>query len=180
MNLKRLVIAWTIAVLILTQPGFAQQRKVIEFTGSGVPQPNPVPVRGLVRCEGADNPSPADKDMPPWCPAGTITTVVGRIVVGKWATSDANTTGDIRWYMYFNVDSATFTGPWWGSFILNIPGKGFWEGSFFGEMTTGLSTHRLIGIGHGAFEQCTLMAEISFEDGKPATFSGRYLEPKNP
>jgi len=180
MELKRVVVAGAAALLMLAEAGFAQQRKVVEFSGSGVPQPNPIPVRGLVKCVGANNPAPADQDMPPWCPAGTQTTMMGRIVVGKWATSDPNTTGDIRWYINFSVDSATFNGSWWGSFILDVPGKGTWEGWFWGESTAALSTYRLIGIGHGGFDQSTFMAEMMQETGKPSTLAGRYLQSKNP
>ena len=178
------------AFVLLAAFAFGQERKVVLFTGSGAPQPNPIPVRGLVKCQGAGNPAPADGLMPPWCPPGTQTSALGRILVGKWVTSDPNTTGDMRWYMNLNVDSATFTGSWWGSFLLDIPGKGTWEGWFWGESaatpnpTAGEAgnggTFRLIGIGHGAFEQSSIMVEVYQPDfSKPATFVGRYLQLKD-
>lgn len=36
--------------------------------------------------------------------------------------------------MEYSVDSATFTGAYWGSFLLDVPGKGTWEGWLVGAV----------------------------------------------
>ncbi len=172
--------------LLLAGSVLAQDRKVAEFTGTAGMAADPaspntnLPVRGMIKCVGADNPAPADQDWPLWCPTGTRTEVKGRITVGKWMTSDPNTSGTMRWYINMSVDSATFTGAWWGSFLLDVPGKGTWEGWFWGESIGMKATVRMIGIGSGRFDQSTFMAEVNFEDmlAKPPTISGRYLEAK--
>ena len=140
-----------------------------------------LPVRGVIKCVGAGNPAPADRDLPPWCPPGTRTEVKGRITVGKWVTSDPNTSGTMRWYINMNVDSATFTGAWWGSFLLDVPEKGTWEGWWWGESVGMQAANRLIAVGNGGFDQSTFMAEVNFEDmlSKPPTITGRYLQPKS-
>ena len=185
---KKLVFASACALLFFLGPsGFGQQdRKVVEFSGTAGPASDPAspglnnPIRGIVRCVGAGNPAPADRNAPPWCPPDTRTTVKAQVMVGKWATSDPNVNGTMRWYLNFDVDSATMTGAWWGSFLLEIPGKGTWEGWVWGEQVGFQLSWRLVGIGTGAFDKSTLMAEATFEDysAKPPIIKGRYLEPK--
>jgi hypothetical protein len=106
---------------------------------------------------------------------------MNRIQGGKWVTSDPNTTGDMTWFHNFTVDSATFAGPWWGSFMLNVPGKGTWQGWYWGEGYAGGTWYlRLIGVGFGGFDQSTFMAEASLPDpAKPVAITGRYLQPKS-
>lgn len=117
----KLVASLTAWALLLALAAFGEDRKVIEFTGTAEMAADPAnpntsyPVRGFVQCVGGGNPAPADKDLPPWCPPGTRTVVKARIVMGKWVTSDANLNGTMRWYLNFEVDSATFAGDWWGS-----------------------------------------------------------------
>jgi len=175
------------AVLLLAFAAAGQERKVVEFTGTASMASDPAnpntsyPVRGFVQCIGGGNPAPADRDLPPWCPPGTRTEVKARVVLGKWETSDPNLNGTMRWYLNFQVDSATFAGDWWGSFVLQVPGKGTWEGRVWGETSGIQMNYRLIGIGTGAFDKSTMMAEANFEDwtSKPPTIKGRYLEPKS-
>ena len=176
----------TSLALVMAAAAFGQDRKVVEFTGVAEMATDPAnpntsnPVRGMVRCVGGSNPAPADKDWPPWCPPGTRTAVKARVVVGKWVSPDPNVSGTMRWYLNFEVDSATFAGDWWGSFLLDVPGKGTWEGWVWGETLGIQMVYRIVGIGTGSFEKSTLMAEALFEDWttKPPTLRGRYLEVK--
>lgn len=174
-------LAGAAALLLLAGSAWAQARKVVEFTGSPAPAAVPYPFRGIIKCLGAGDPAPADKDLPPWCPPGTQTSAMNRIQGGKWVTSDPNTTGDMTWFHNFTVDSATFAGPWWGSFMLNVPGKGTWQGWYWGEGYAGGTWYlRLIGVGFGGFDQSTFMAEASLPDpAKPVAITGRYLQPKS-
>lgn len=105
-------IVWGLAAALAA---FGQERKVVEFTGTAEASSDPAnpntsnPVRGVLQCVGDGNPAPADKDWPPWCAPGTRTQGKARIVMAKWVTSDPNVNGTMRWYLNFNVDSATFS-----------------------------------------------------------------------
>lgn len=169
-----------IALVVAGGSVLAQTPKVVEFTGNPAPATVPFPFRGMIRCLLGGEPAPADKDMPPWCPAGTYTAVTNRVQTARWITSDPNTTGDMTWFHSFTVESANFAGPWWGSFMLNIPGKGAWIGSYSGESeATGTWQLRLIGNGTGVFERATIMAEATVTDPtKPPAITGRYLLPR--
>lgn len=174
--------AGAVALLLVNGLGLGQNTKITTFTGveSGKVLGNPsanLPVRGVIRCVGLGNPSPADSDFAPWCPAGTWTTVRGRVLSGKWETSDPDTTGSMLLFFAFDVDSATFTGPVWGTFILDVPGKGTWEGSFRGDYAGQRCVTRYVGNGDGRFQGYTLMAESIYEamGVKPGTVTGWYL-----
>jgi len=178
----RIVFDGAIALLLATGSGFGQNNTMATFTGveSGKVLGNPaanLPVRGVIKCLGLDSPTPADRDFAPWCPAGTWTSVRGRVLSGKWETSDPNTTGSMLLFFGFSVDSTTFAGPVWGTFILDVPGKGTWEGSFLGEYAGQRGVMRYLGNGDGQFQGCTLMAESVYEamGVKPATVTGSYL-----
>ena len=159
-------------------PTISKDRKVVEFTrissgGGGFP------FRGVIQCMGAGNPAPADQDSPPWCPAGTRTVVTNRILTGKWVMSDPSVSGNMTWFMNFNVDSATFTGPWWGEFMLDVPGKGTWQGWFWGESSGAYMAYRAVGIGTDGLDKCTIMIEMAYPDttSKPPVIKGRFLQP---
>lgn len=178
----RVGIAGVVAFLIFAGSGFGQESTIATFAGveSGKVPGNPsanLPVRGVIKCVGMGNPTPADADFAPWCPAGTWTTARSRVLSGKWETSDPNTTGSMLLYFAFNVDSTTFTGPVWGTFILDVPGKGTWEGSFVGEYAGQRGVMRYLGNGDGQFQGSTLMAESVYEAMglRPGTVTGRYL-----
>jgi hypothetical protein len=87
----------------------------------------------------------------------------------------------MTWFHNLTVPSATFEGPWWGSFMLSIPGKGMWLGYYSGEgFANGSFQLRLLGQGSGAFEGSTFMAEATTIDPtKPTSITGRYLQPKS-
>jgi hypothetical protein len=113
---------------------------------------------------------------------GVRTTVQGRIFLMKWESADGNLTGLLRYYIDMNVDSATWVGPRWGYFKLDVPGKGTWEGWVFGESSAHAPTgptaaYRMLGVGSGAFAKCHLMAEVVYAPGKPPAVTGRYLNP---
>jgi hypothetical protein len=178
----RITVPGAIAFLLLGGSGFGQENAIATFTGveSGKVPGNPsanLPVRGVIKCLGLDNPTPADGDFAPWCPAGTWTTVRGRVLSGKWETSDPNTTGSMLLFFALNLDSTTFTGPVWGTFILDVPGKGTWEGSFAGEYAGQRSVVRYLGNGDGQFQGSTIMAEAIYEamGVRPGAVTGRYL-----
>ena len=65
--------------------------------------------------------------------------------------------------------------------MLNVPGKGPWQGWYWGEGYAGGAWYlRLVGVGSGGFDQCTFMAEASLPDpSKPVAITGRYLQPKS-
>jgi hypothetical protein len=88
----------------------------------------------------------------------------------------------MTWFHNFIVDSATFAGPWYGEFMLNVPGKGTWVGWYWGESAAGGYpwSWRIVGVGNGAFDGCTFMAEVGQTDPtKPPAITGRYLQPKS-
>jgi hypothetical protein len=183
MKIQSIIMAGTVSVLLLASYALAQERIIVEFTGSPAPPATgvPYPVRGVIKCLGAGDPAPAGTDMPPWCPTGTQTSASNRVQAARWTTSDPNTTGDITWFHNFTVDSATFAGTWWGSFMLNVPGRGMWQGWYWGESYVGGAWQlRLIGVGFGAFNLYTFMAEATVTDPtKPPAITGRYLKPRS-
>lgn len=188
--MQPLPVALIAAMLLLAAtPLGAQDSAVSSFTGveSARDMANPnanLPFRGSVRCLGPNNPTPNDQLWPPYCPADSWTSIKGRVLTMRWATNDPNTTGLLTYYIHLNVDSNTYAGPWWGVFVLQVPGKGDWEGTFTCESTGvrpdgvgGQAVCRLLGNGDGEFQQCHLMAEVTYEGFfvKPATVTGRYL-----
>ena len=163
-------------MLLLGGSAWAQERKLVEFTGSAALVAVPIPFRGVIKCLGTGNPSPADTDLPPWRPAGTQTSATNRVMAGKWVTSDPNTSGDMTWFHNFTLDSVTFAGPWWGSFMLNAPGKGTWQGWYWGESLAGGAWYwRVIGVGFGGFDQSTFMAEVFSAGSHKASGNNRAL-----
>jgi hypothetical protein len=193
MRLRSTVLAATTAFALATQVGLAQESTIVEFAGTEAAKDpaNPLaslPFRGVIRCLGEGNPAPADQLVPPYCPAGTWTAARGRVLIMRWATSDPNTTGYMAYFMNFNLDSNTYSGPWWGTFVLDVPERGTWEGSFYCESTgqrpdgVGASAScRLTANGDGEFLRSHFMAEVNYEAMflKPATVKGRYLRPNS-
>jgi hypothetical protein len=191
MKTKWMAMAGTFVFLFVGGLGRSQDTAVTEFSGTEAAKDpaNPVaslPFRGSIRCVGGGNPAPSDQIVPPYCPEGTWTVAKGRVLTMRWATSDANTTGYITYFMFFSLDSSTYTGPWWGSFVLEVPGKGEWEGTFTcessGQRPDGVGTLgscRLVGSGDGEFERRHFMAEVNYAAMflRPATVTGRYLPP---
>ena len=182
------------ALLLPAAPFGPQDSGGSSFTGveaaRDMANPNAnLPFRGSIRCIGPNNPAPNDQLWPPYCPTDTWTSIKGRVLTMRWATTDPNTTGLLTYYIHLNVDTNTYTGPWWGAFVLQVPGKGDWEGTFTCESTGvrpdgvgGQAVCRLLANGDGAFQQCHLMAEVTYGGFfvKPATVVGRYLRRDTP
>lgn len=185
MRSKCTTVAAAIGFLLLAGSGFGQESTIVTFTAleSGATPGNPaanIPYRGMIKCVGLGDPTAADGISPPWCPDGTVTTARGRIFIMKWDSSDPNLSGTLRYYLDMNVDSASWIGDWWGYFMLDVPGKGTWEGWVFGESagrgpTGSTANYRLLGVGSGTFQKSHMMAEVSYVPGKQTTVTGRYL-----
>ncbi|MBZ5618209.1 MAG: hypothetical protein LAQ69_05640 [Acidobacteriia bacterium] len=188
MKVRWIAAAAPAVYLMFAGSGLAQDSvigTIATFNGSEIADPATyIPERGMIRCVGMDNPPPtSDAKSPPWCPNGTQTSARARVMLLKWETADPNISGTIRYNFSFDLDSATWNGPWWGNFALEVPGKGAWVGWLVGETAGrpaigGKSVHRMFAVGEGQFQGCHLMAEVvwGLTPGK-GNVTGRYLLP---
>ena len=94
-----------------------------------------IPERGAITCPGGGE--PASSLLPPWC-GGDRTKVRDRVLTGFIdSTSDERVAGTIRVVMNMNLD-ASYQGPVWGTYEIQVPGRGAWEGTWQGRSMEGL------------------------------------------
>jgi len=133
-----------------------------------------LPQRGDIRCPGGGPPS--DALMPPWCEPGTKTLVRDRVLSGVMQSSEPRTTGFCSVTMNMNLESATFTGPIWGTFRWDVAGRGTWEGTWTGEFNGMGAGYRYVGHGTGEFAGMQIEAYAVWVAGKGERLSGHIVE----
>ena len=132
-----------------------------------------IPERGDITCPSGGE--PASSLMPPWC-VGDRTKVRDRVLTGFIdSTSDERVAGTIRVVMNMNLD-ASYQGPAWGTYEIEVPGRGAWEGTWQGKFHGGsLGTYRLVAHGSGEFEGLELRAVIVWQAGQGESSTGEIF-----
>jgi hypothetical protein len=135
-----------------------------------------IPARGSISCPGGGAPLPSL--MPPWCP-GSRTAVRQRTLTGAVVeTTDPRLSGTAALVMNMNLDES-FEGPIWGTYAIDVPGRGTWEGTFEGKWEgPTLASYRLIAHGSGEFEDLELRASLVWQAGKGESWNGFVVEPR--
>lgn len=155
-----------LAVCLLLAPATPMaQRQVAEFQtlAKNVCTPLPMcalPQRGTITCPGAGAEALPGL-LPPWCPAGSRTKVRDRMLnFGVVQTTDDRVQGAITMRFNINLDTDTFSGHIWGTYLLEVPGRGSWEGMFEGKVNSAtMWTYRVVAFGTGEFEGLQLRAD---------------------
>jgi hypothetical protein len=134
--------------------------------------------RGAISCPGGGDPSPSL--MPPWCEPGSRTHVRDRALVGKVTEStDPRIAGAVFTRINLNLDSSTFSGEAWGTYVIEVPERGRWEGIWQGKVhRIDYWTYELVLHGSGEFEGMQIKADGVWpaEDGMGERLTGRILE----
>lgn len=126
-----------------------------------------IPQRGTISCPGAGVDALPGL-MPPWCPAGTRTNVRDRMLrFGVVSATDERVRGTITMRFNMNLDTDTFKGHIWGSYLLEVPDRGAWEGMFEGKVNSlSMWTYRVLAFGNGEFEGLQLRADGLWKAGQ--------------
>lgn len=105
--------------------------------------------------------------MPPWCPAESRTKVRDRMLnFGIVETTDERVQGTITMRFNMNLDSDTFSGHFWGTYLLEVPGRGSWEGMLEGKINSAtMWTYRVVAFGTGEFEGLQFRADGLWKAG---------------
>lgn len=137
---------------------------------------NAIPHRGDISCQGG---APAlEKLMPPWCEPGSKTIVRNRELTGTLNSKDPRTSGNVSVIMDMDLDSTSYTGKIWGTFLWYIPGKGTWEGTYTGEYNGQTSAaYRYTGHGTGDFQGMHIEVYAIWVAVKGEMLSGHIIEP---
>jgi hypothetical protein len=173
----------TVAVVALLFPAAAHgqaQRSNFETLAKATCSPTPscaIPQRGTITCPGGDEPSPLL--MPPWCSAGSQTHVRNRVLVYTiLSTTDRRVSGTITFNLNMNLDTDSFSGPIWGTYRLEVPDRGSWEGTWEGLAHSGAHwTYRVVLHGAGEFEGLQVRADGEWRAGQGDRLTGVILDP---
>jgi hypothetical protein len=132
-----------------------------------------IPEGGDITCPGGGEPSTSL--FPPWC-GEDRTKVRGRVLTGFIdLTSDERVAGTNRIVMNMNLD-ASFEGPIWGTYEIEVPGRGAWEGTWQGKYHGPLlATYRLVAHGSGEFEGLELRADLAWQAGQGESWTGEIF-----
>lgn len=169
-----------VACLVFAPATAFAQREVVEFqtlAKSAGCQPFPacaIPERGVISCPGAGVEA-APTLLPPWCPAGTRTNVRDR-VLKMWTlqATDNRVAGAVTMRVNLNLDTDTFSGHVWGTYVIEVPGRGSWEGMFEGKVNSALMwTYQVTAFGSGEFEGLQLRANGLWRYGVGDQLSGQ-------
>lgn len=159
-----------LALIAVHVPAVAQPR-VSEFQAhvwyTAIPQ------AGEITCPGGGEPSASL--MPPWC-VDSRTKVRNRVLTGLVDTaSDPRVQGTIKTVMNLNLDDS-FEGPAWGTYEIEVPGRGTWEGTWQGRHRgLRLATYHLVAHGSGEFEGLQLRADLVWQAGKGESITGEIF-----
>ena len=178
--MSRLIVI--IVAVALLSPGAARaqgERTEFDTLAMAACAPLPscaIPDRGSIACPGGGESSTSL--MPPWCPAGTRTRVRDRVLVYTIVeTSERRVSGTITFRLNMNLDSDTFSGPIWGTYKLEVPDQGSWEGTWVGRARTAAYwTYNVVLHGTGELEGLLLRADGVWRAGKGDRLSGVILD----
>jgi hypothetical protein len=169
----------TMVVVGLAPATASAQRESWDFetVNKNVCSPLPscaLPQRGTITCPGAGVEALPGL-MPPWCPAGSRTMVRDRMLTfGVVSTNDERVRGGITMKFNMNLDTDTFSGHIWGTYLLEVPGRGSWEGMFEGRVNSAsMWTYRVVAFGTGEFVGLQLRADGLWKAGQGDRLSGQ-------
>jgi len=160
-----------VALVVLAVPAAAQTNRS-EFESRALYYAIPEP--GDITCPDGGGPLPSL--MPPWC-VDARTKVRNRLLTGAFVqTTDERVWGPVQVVMNMNLD-ASFHGPVWGSYVVALPGRGNWEGTWHGKYEgMSLATYRLVAHGSGEFDGLELRAVIVWRAGKGESWTGEIID----
>jgi hypothetical protein len=136
-----------------------------------------LPQRGTITCPGGGD--ALRGLMPPWCPDGSRTKVRDRMLVYQIVeTTDPRTFGKVTLRFNLDLDSTTFSGHIWGTYLIEVAGRGSWDGMFEGDVVSDTKwIYRVIMFGSGEFERLQLRADGIWQAGQGDRLTGYILEP---
>jgi len=95
-------------------------------------------------------------------------------------TTDPRVSGEVTMQFNMNLDTSTFSGPFWGSYSIELPGRGAWEGTVEGRAHSGAFwTYRVVLFGSGDFEGLQIRANGEWRAGQGDRLEGRIHDPGN-
>ena len=175
-----------LAASLVLAPGAAlAQRQVTDFQSLAIsaactPFPScAIPERGSISCPGAGVEA-APTLLPPWCPAGSRTKVRDR-VMKMWVlqSNDERVAGVITMRVNMNLDTDSFSGHAWGSYLIEVPGQGSWEGMFEGTVDSPtMWMYRMVAFGTGEFEGLQMRADGVWKYGVGDMLTGKIATTK--
>ncbi len=145
--------------------------------GACAPLPScAVPLRGNISCPASGEPSSAL--MPPWCAEGR-TRVRDRMLVYQIVQStDDRVSGTVTFRLNMNLDSAMFKGQIWGTYQIEVPGRGVWEGTWEGlAHSATFWTYKVVMFGSGEFEGLMIRADGTWKAGQGDMLNGTIKGP---
>lgn len=138
-----------------------------------------LPQRGIITCPGGTEISSGP--FAPWCSPDSRTKVRGRMLkYGIVESTDPRVAGEVTMLFNMNLDSSTFTGPFWGSYSIEVPGHGAWEGTLEGKAHSGAFwTYKVVLFGGGELEGFRIRANGEWRAGQGDRLDGRIVDPSN-
>jgi hypothetical protein len=93
-------------------------------------------------------------------------------------TSDTRISGSVILRFNMNLDSTSFSGHFWGTYLIEAPGRGTWEGLLEGDVNSPTKwTYRVVLFGSGEFEGLQLRADGTWQAGDGDRLRGLILTP---
>jgi hypothetical protein len=93
-------------------------------------------------------------------------------------TTDERVSGDVTMLFNMNLDTDTFQGPFWGTYTIELPDRGAWEGSVEGKAhSPGYWTYKVVLFGSGDFDGLQIRADGVWRAGQGDRLSGNILQP---
>lgn len=181
--MRRLLVFIGFLVLgIVASPGAFGQEEASGFTSlaRGACSPLPfcaIPERGEIWCGRGNEGS--NQLMAPWCPAEGRTKVRGRELIYYIVQSaDDRVSGPVKLVANMNLDSATLTGHVWGTYHIEVPNRGAWDGTWEGEAEGVMSkwVYKVVLVGSGEFEGLKLTADGVWQAGVGDMLSGEIRQ----
>lgn len=164
------IICLIMLAIVSSTYAFAQD-EVTTFTtlARGTCSPLPacaIPERGEIWCARGNDAS--NQLMPPWCAAEGRTKVRGREAVYYIVQStDNRVIGPVKIVANMNLDSASLAGHVWGTYHIEVPNRGSWDGTWEGEAEGVMTkwTYKVDLLGTGEFEDLKLTADGVWQAG---------------
>lgn len=172
------------AGLLCAPPSLSAQTQVTEFESVARSNCSPLPscalpLRGTISCPGGTEISSGL--FPPWCSPESRTRVRERML--KYVivlSTDPRVAGEVTMLFNMNLDTSTFKGPLWGTYTIELPGRGVWEGTLVGTAHSGsFWTYKVVLFGAGEFEGQQVRAQGVWRAGQGDRLNGEIMVPGN-
>lgn len=137
-----------------------------------------VPQRGDISCPRGGEALPSL--MPPWCEPGSRTRVRDRVLAYTVVqATDSRVAGTVTLRLNANLDTDSFSGPMWGTYSIEVPDQGRWEGVWAGwAHSVGYWTYRLVLHGTGGLDGLYLQADAVWRAGQGERLTGHIIDPR--